>query len=66
MSGLPDVYILNPRACGPQASGVHIRQITNAHVMCHNGPFSDELEVAQSRRYVSLQAHCIYMEGCWD
>ena len=29
--GLPDMYTLSPRACGPQASGVHIRQTTHAH-----------------------------------
>ena len=25
MSGLPDMYTLSPRACGPWASDVHIR-----------------------------------------
>ena len=29
---LPDMYALSPRACGPRASGIHIRQITRAHV----------------------------------
>ena len=29
--GLPDIYILSPRACGPRASGVYIRQTTRAH-----------------------------------
>ena len=29
---LPNMYALNPRACGPQALGMHIRQITRAHV----------------------------------
>ena len=29
--GLPDMYTLSPRACGPRASGVHIRQTTHAH-----------------------------------
>ena len=29
---LPDMYALSPRACGPQASGIHIRQIPRAHV----------------------------------
>ena len=29
---LPDMYALSPRACGPRASGVHIRQIPPAHV----------------------------------
>ena len=29
--GLPDMYTLSPRACGPRASGVHIRQTTCVH-----------------------------------
>ena len=29
--GLPVSYTLSPRACGPQASGVYIRQTTHAH-----------------------------------
>ena len=29
---LPDMYALSPRACGPRASGIHIRQIPRAHV----------------------------------
>ena len=29
--GLPDMYTLSPRACGPRASGVHIRQTTRVH-----------------------------------
>ena len=35
-------------------------------VMCHNGPSPGKLEVAQARKRTSLQAHCIYREGCWD
>ena len=29
---LPDMYALSPWACGPRASGIHIRQIPPAHV----------------------------------
>ena len=29
--GLPDIYTLSPRACGPRASSVYIRQTTRAH-----------------------------------
>ena len=29
---LPDMYTLSPWACGPRASGIHIRQIPRAHV----------------------------------
>ena len=29
---LPDMYALSPRACSPQASGIHIRQIPHGHV----------------------------------
>ena len=31
-SGLPDMYTRCPRAAGPRAEGVHIRQTTRAHV----------------------------------
>ena len=30
--GLPDMYILNPRAYSTDASGVHMKQATHAHV----------------------------------
>ena len=30
---LPDMYALSPRACGPRALGIHIRQILRAHVI---------------------------------
>ena len=29
---LPDMYAQSPRAVGPRASGIHIRQITHGHV----------------------------------
>ena len=29
---LPHMYAWGPRATGPRASGIHIRQITNGHV----------------------------------
>ena len=29
--GLLDIYTLSPRACGPRALGVYIRQTTHAH-----------------------------------
>ena len=29
--GSPDIYTFSPRACGPWASGVYIRQTTHAH-----------------------------------
>ena len=63
MSGLPDMYTPSPRA-----EVVHIRQTTNAHgitVKCLTAPPPGELEAAQARKHVSLQAHCIYREGCW-
>ena len=31
MNGLPDIYTLRPRAAGPRAEGVYIRQTTSAH-----------------------------------
>ena len=30
-SGLTDIYTRSPRACGPRAEGVYIRQTTSAH-----------------------------------
>ena len=30
-SGLPDIYTRSPRAAGPRAEGVYIRQTTSAH-----------------------------------
>ena len=30
-SGLPDMYTRSPRAAGPRAEGVHIRQTTSGH-----------------------------------
>ena len=38
-SGLPDMYTLSPRACGPLALGVHTRQTTSGYGitdMCHS------------------------------
>ena len=32
---LPDMYALSPRACGPRASSIHIRQSTRAHVITY-------------------------------
>ena len=30
--GFPDIYTLSPRACGPRALSVYIRQTTRTHV----------------------------------
>ena len=32
MGDLPDMYARSPRAAGPRAEGIHIRQITNGNV----------------------------------
>ena len=32
MRDLPDMYARSPMAAGPRAEGIHIWQITNAHV----------------------------------
>ena len=39
---LPDIYALSPRACGPRASGIHIRQSTCAHVITYTYLLSSE------------------------
>ena len=31
-SGLPDIYTQSPRATGPRAEGVYIKQNTSSHV----------------------------------
>ena len=41
MSDLPDIYTQNPRAAGPRAEGVHIRQTMNPNgktVIYHIAP----------------------------
>ena len=41
MSGLLDMYTQGPRATGPRAEGIHIRQTTNLYGitgMCHIAP----------------------------
>ena len=40
--GLPDIYTLSPRACGPQALGVYIRQTTLAHVTTRHASIMPE------------------------
>ena len=39
MGDLPDIYARGPRATGPRAEGIHIRQITNGHVTTIMYPF---------------------------
>ena len=51
MSDLPDMYAQSPRGAGLRAEGIHIRQITSAHVTTNNyvtSP-SGELKSAQAR-----------------
>ena len=49
MHGLPDMYTISPRACGPWASGVHIyiRQTTHVHgitmTYSHTDGYNDQL-----------------------
>ena len=52
--GLPDMYTLSPRACGPQASGVHIRQTTHAHdITIYNMTSKDQAPLYDSSYHVS-------------
>ena len=37
--GLPEIYILSPRACGPRALDVYIRQTTHAHVTIYSNVY---------------------------
>ena len=46
---LPDMYALSPWACGPRASGIHIRQSTCAHVV--------------TITYHTLTVYCKFFDG---
>ena len=57
MRDLPDMYARSPRACGPLALGIHIRQITNGHVitiMYHFVPIVTTLVVLIPQVIVTL------------
>ena len=41
---LPDMNALIPWACGPQASGIHIRQIPHAHITTITCPISKTIQ----------------------
>ena len=47
---LPDMYALIPRACGPRASGIHIRQIPHGHVTTikYTSHTADVIDVANN------------------
>ena len=52
---LPDMYALSPRACGPRASGIHIRQSTRARVIT----YTNKLNVDKNTTYNSISSHFI-------
>ena len=62
--GLPDMYTLSPRACGPRASGVHIRQATSACVTTIMYHFLSELTQQLKLRVRSICGDCIYSVAC--
>ena len=70
MSGLPNIYTQSQRAAGPRivriSSKPRIHMVLLLQVYVPYSPSPDELEAAQARKCASLQAHCIYREGCWD
>ena len=59
-SALPDMYARSPRAAGPRAEGIHIRQSTSAHVitnMLHFGTLEICTNLAHPT-YILKDAHC--------
>ena len=62
MRDLPDMYAQSLRATGPRAEGIHIRQITRAHVTNNMYHFR-ELLARTTVRFVLYKKHilhCIY------
>ena len=68
ISGLPDMYTFSPRACVPQASGVHTYQ-ANHECTWYNSyvPYSLPLVSWKQLKPGSMQV-CkpIVFIGCWD
>ena len=59
-SALPDMYARGPRAAGPRAEDIHIRQGTSAYVitnMLHFWPAQILIAPAPST-YILKDAHC--------
>ena len=50
---LPDMYALSPRACGPRAPGIYIRQIPRAHVTTYT--CTTLCSMSSHPYYISLQ-----------
>ena len=56
--GLPDMYTLSPRACGPRASGVHIRQTTHAHGITITYTMMSHTSKEFQGIYIYTHIHC--------
>jgi len=63
-SALSDMYARSPRAAGPRAKGIHIRQSMSAHVITNMLHFLALLKSAQTlissahSTYMLKDAHC--------
>ena len=58
---LPDMYAQNPRAAGPRAEGIHIRQIPTAHVtsdMYHFWDSKNLLKKIKAQNHIDLLRLC--------
>ena len=55
---LPDVYALSPWACGPRASGIHIRQIPHGHVATITCGFDEFYNVEIWQIFLFKILHC--------
>ena len=53
--GLPELYTLSPRACGPRALSVYIRQTTFAHVTTIQYMYIATVQYTVQKPYVSMQ-----------
>ena len=49
MSDLPDMYAQSPRATGPRAEDIHIRQITSAYITTNMQHHPWQAEVSSSQ-----------------
>ena len=65
--GLPDMYTLSPLACGPRASGIHIRQTTRVHgitIRCTElGKLLHITSYFQTKNYLKVTYYVLYLKS---
>ena len=61
---LPDMYVRSPRAAGPRTEGIHIRELTIAHVTSYMYHFQHAKNLPKPIKtyacslYIAIDAHC--------